>query len=477
VFENWNGVADRGRADVISPLEKARRKIAAAGTSTTAVRRAGDAEYPGDHVHDVGPVPPGTNSGAGDAWEPPAEPATAPRVSRPAAQPATPIVKFRLASQIDPKPVSWLWPGRVPFGMLTILDGDPSNGKSTITADWAARVSRGWAMPGCDAPACEAAGVMFLAAEDSAEHTIRPRLDVAGADLARCLLVDGIDVGDRERAIVLPDDLPYLEALMTEHGVKLLVVDPILGFLCRDVDSASDQSSREVLHELKRVAERTGAAVVALRHLNKKGTGPAMYRGGGSIAFSAAARSVLTVGRHPDDPTARVLASTKCNLAPTPRAVEYRLESDPDGLTWVARVWWGAELDCDADALVSAAERPADREEQKRAAASKNLDLENDAVLLAIDAEAAAGRPPATANKIKNGHCPQYSGAKLRDILDRLTEAGRIEAVEVTAPVGRGAKRATFGYRRRIIGTIGTAVRPDDLFPVGRSSGRDAGPL
>jgi hypothetical protein len=266
-----------------------------------------------------------------------------------------PYLKVRTMADVVTKAVPWLWPGRVPLGMLTLLDGDPSLGKSTITADIAARLTRGLPMPGAAAPECPAADVLFLAAEDSAEHTIRPRLEAAGADLARCHLLDAADLGDRERPPKLPDDLPAIELLIAEKGIKLVVIDPILGFLNGGVDSNSDQSARDVLHAIKLAAERTGAAVVCLRHLNKRGAGPAMYRGGGSIAFTASARSALVAAKHPDRPDARVLATVKCNLAAIPKAIGYTLE-DAGG---VPRIAWGDELDLTADDLLAAAAPPA----------------------------------------------------------------------------------------------------------------------
>src|SRR5262249_53079707 len=162
------------------------------------------------------------------------------------------------------------------------------------------------------------ADVLILAAEDDAARTITPRLRAAGADLTRCHICDGIQVGDTVRPVRFPDDLPWLQEFILAHKVRLVVIDPIMGFLNGLLDSHKDQSIRDVLAAIKQVAERTGAAVVMIRHLNKKAGESALYRGGGSIAIAAAARSALVVGNVPDRPGVLALAVVKCNLAPKP---------------------------------------------------------------------------------------------------------------------------------------------------------------
>jgi hypothetical protein len=249
-------------------------------------------------------------------------------------------------------PVNWLWHGRLPLGMLTILDGDPALGKSTIAIDVAARLSSGRPFPGsCDPTTAEA--VAFLCSEDSAEHTVRPRLEAAGADLTRCHVIDTVSTGDTARPIILPADLPFIEAFSAANGVKLIVIDPLFGFVAAELDSHKDHSIRAVLHAIKLTAERTGAAVLALRHLNKGNGGAALYRGGGSIAITAQARVVLSVGRNPNRQDERLLAVAKSNLAKTPKALAYDLEAVAVGPSEVSRVAWGQESDLTADDIVT----------------------------------------------------------------------------------------------------------------------------
>ncbi len=243
------------------------------------------------------------------------------------AAPASAIVSRSLA-EVEHHDIEWLWPGWLPAGMLSILDGDPSEGKSLITIDAAARLSRGGQMPfaaGAAAPAC----VLIMAAEDSAEHTIKPRAIAAGADVALVRVCECVRIGAHERPIRLPEDLDAIEREIVATKARLLVIDPLLGFLSQAVDSHKDQSVRDVLHQLKLLAARTGCAVLGLRHLGKANAGGnALYRGMGSIAITAAARSAFTVGAHPSEEGVRVMACTKLNLTAKPRSLAYRIKDD-----------------------------------------------------------------------------------------------------------------------------------------------------
>lgn len=230
-------------------------------------------------------------------------------------------------SDVPPEQVRWLWHGRIPLGKLTILDGDPGTAKTTLALDLAARVSRGDVMPcqtGTDLDGPR--GVVLLTGEDGLGDTIRPRLDAAGADVERVVALQGVS------APVGPDRLPTLQDVdALRDGIQavdaaLVIFDPIVAYLGGDVDSHRDASVRSALAGLSNLADETGVAVLAIRHLNKSESGKAMYRGGGSIGFSASARSVLLVGMDPGDPNRerRVLASVKCNLAAPQRSLAYR---------------------------------------------------------------------------------------------------------------------------------------------------------
>jgi hypothetical protein len=257
---------------------------------------------------------------------------------------------IRTMKDIQPRKLEWLWPGKVLRRAVTVLDGDPGLGKSTITTDLTARVSRGWKMPpeSGQADGVQPQGALLLSAEDDPETTIRPRLDAAGADPGRIYIFEAIKEDGGERPPVLPWDMDLVESTIDREQIALVVVDPFMAFLDGKLDAHRDQDVRRCMHRLKLLAERTGAAILVVRHLNKLIGGPAMYRGGGSIGITGAARGALIVGRNPQRPAECVLATVKCNLAKRPMALTYSLE-DEGG---VARVGWGDECDLTADDIL-----------------------------------------------------------------------------------------------------------------------------
>jgi hypothetical protein len=262
-----------------------------------------------------------------------------------AAEPAPVVVTL---GDVAAEPVAWLWKPWIPLGMITVLDGDPGLGKSTLTLDLAARVTRGSAMPSGGVRPARPAGVLLMTAEDSLAQTVRPRLDAAGADASRVHALEAVRVGGEERPPVLPYDLQLVEALVAGRGIRLVVVDPFMAFLDGKIDAHRDQDVRRCMHRLKLLAEAFGVAVVLVRHLNKLTGGPALYRGGGSIGIGGAGRSALIVGRHPKEPHLCVLAPNKCNLAPPFRSLAYTYEPVGD----VARIGWAGEVDLTAEDIL-----------------------------------------------------------------------------------------------------------------------------
>jgi hypothetical protein len=265
-----------------------------------------------------------------------------------------------LLSTVQPERVEWLWPGRIPLGKLTIIDGDPGLGKSVLTLDLAARVSRGLAMP--DGSPGRQGGVVLLSAEDGLADTIRPRLDAAGADCERILALDSVlaegGQGEERRLPVLPLDVSYLAAAVKRVGALLVVVDPLTAFLGAEVNAHRDTDIRRALFQLVRLAEETGAAVVVIRHLNKLAGNNPLYRGGGSIGIIGAARSGLLVAKDPDNPNRRILAGTKSNLAKLPSSLAFDLTPADNG---ALRIGWMGESAQTAESLLAV---PKDGEER-----------------------------------------------------------------------------------------------------------------
>jgi hypothetical protein len=254
-----------------------------------------------------------------------------------------------LVADVDREPVRWLWPGRIPLGKVTVLDGDPGTGKSTLTLTIAAKVTTGSPFPDGSRP--ERADAILLSAEDDIGDTIRPRLEAAGADLTRCwVLPDVQPEPDRPpRPPELPADLDALEGMVKDKAAALVVIDPIAAFLSGTVDMHRDQDVRRALAPLAYMAARTGTAVVIVRHMNK-GQGSALYRGSGSIGIVGAARAGLLVAPDPNDEDRRILAMSKENLAKKRGSLAYRIVEDER--YGVARVVWDGTSSLTANDLV-----------------------------------------------------------------------------------------------------------------------------
>jgi hypothetical protein len=228
-------------------------------------------------------------------------------------------IELESFSQILPEDVSWLWLGRIPAGKVTLFVGNPGKGKSLATIDLAARVSCGCTFP--DGSVCAQGEVLILSAEDAASDTVRPRLDAAGADVARVHRIKAVKVtladGQKgESAFSLERDLAKLEEMLTKQpGFRLIIIDPLTAYLGTKVNSWCDAEVRALLTPLVEFAARSGVAVVGIMHMRKSET-DAMLRVSGSIAFVAAARTVWGFGEDPDNPSLRVMVPVKNNLAP-----------------------------------------------------------------------------------------------------------------------------------------------------------------
>lgn len=264
------------------------------------------------------------------------------------AEPAPEPVIVRLAD-VEPQRVGWLWPGWMPEGCLVVLDGDPGLGKSSLTLDVAARLSRGLALPPLDGPDLgrRPAASLLLGAEDSLAHTVRPRLDAMGADASLIYSLEAIRTGEDERPVSLPRDLERVADFIARRAVKLVVIDPLMAYLGGEYDAHKDQDVRRCLRPMHKLAERLGIVVLLVRHLNKLSAGPALYRGGSSIGITGAARASLIVGRDPMGDR-HVLAMNKINVGPKPKALAYRLEA----AGMACKVEWDGECELRADQIL-----------------------------------------------------------------------------------------------------------------------------
>jgi hypothetical protein len=240
------------------------------------------------------------------------------------------------------QPVTWLWPNRLPLGKLTILDGDPGLGKSLLTLDLCARITRGAPFPETDAMADSSsaippAGAVILNSEDGIEDTIKPRLRSLGADLHRVHVLKGV-IGERgEELIALPSHTLAVRDAIQRVQARLVVIDPLMAFLEKGVITSNHQSVHRALAPLAALAEAHACAVLLVRHLNKTGSLRAIYRGTGSVGFTGICRAAWLLAADPQDPTRRVLASLKTNLAPPQPSLSFMITGPPTApeLRWL----------------------------------------------------------------------------------------------------------------------------------------------
>jgi hypothetical protein len=242
---------------------------------------------------------------------------------------------FVRMDEVASRPVSWLWPGRLPLGKLTLLAGDPGLGKSFFTTWLAARVSRCDDFPDGKNGLRKPGDVLILSAEDDASDTIRPRLEMHGADLRRVQVLQSVQQGDRTRTVSVDLDkhMPVLEQWLQEADrPRLIVVDPITAYM-GETDANSNAEVRSLLGDLAMLAAAKGVAVVCVSHLNKGSpNAKTVYRTIGSLAFTAAARVVYSVTAGAHEGEERMVLVVKSNLDMKSGGMSYR----PVALSWPA---------------------------------------------------------------------------------------------------------------------------------------------
>ncbi len=258
-----------------------------------------------------------------------------------------PHVIGRRLADVAPEQVSWLWPGRIPYGKLSLIVGDPGLGKSFLTLDIAARLSTGTPWPEQRDVRIEPGNSVILSAEDDPADTIRPRLDAAGADATRVYAIEGVkrtSEGGCEY-FTLDCDLRALEDCIIDRAARLCIVDPVSAYLGRR-DSHSNADIRGLLAPLSDLAARHRCAVIAVTHMNKSGASRAMYRAMGSLAFTAAARIAWLVATDNDNPGRRLLLPIKSNLIEDPSGIAFEIAE--------GRVsWFYGRIDIDADTVLA----------------------------------------------------------------------------------------------------------------------------
>ena len=256
--------------------------------------------------------------------------------------------------------IEWLLYPFIPFGKVTIIQGDPGEGKTTMVLQIIAKLTRGESILLNEKSQKEAqkdseknlkqevlsqdnpmqpVNVIYQTAEDGLGDTIKPRLLAAGADCSRVLVID-----DQDQPLTMLD--VRLEEAIMQTKARMVVLDPIQGFLGTDVDMHRANEIRPLMKRVAVLAEKYHCAIILIGHMNKNSNGKSSYRGLGSIDFQAAARSVLIVGRLKDEPETRVMCHVKSSLAPEGKSVAFRLDKET-GFQWIG------EYDISADDLLS----------------------------------------------------------------------------------------------------------------------------
>ena len=228
-------------------------------------------------------------------------------------------------NDVEQTEVDWLWYPYIPFGKLTIVQGNPGEGKTFFAMQLAAACTNQKFLP--DMEPFEPFNMIFQTAEDGLGDTVKPRLISSGADLKRVLVID-----DTENPLSLADD--RIEKAIRENNAKLMVIDPLQAFLGANVDMNRANEVRPIFRKLADIAQSTGCAIVMIGHLNKASGTQSTYRGLGSIDIAAVVRSILFVGKVKDDPTTRVIVHEKSSLASPGQALAFSL-GDQKGFRWI----------------------------------------------------------------------------------------------------------------------------------------------
>lgn len=249
-------------------------------------------------------------------------------------------VKIIRMSDVELTPVEWLWKPYLPFGKLSVLQGNPGEGKTYFAMHLAAACTNGKLLPNMER--MEPFNVIYQTAEDGLGDTVKPRLIEAGADLDRVLVID-----DSEVQLTLSDE--RIEKAIVENNARLVIIDPIQAYLGADVDMNRANEVRPIFMRLGQVAQRTGCAILLIGHLNKAAGMQSLQRGLGSIDIAAAVRSVMFIGKLKHDPTMRILTHEKSSLAPPGVSLAFSL-GDEGGFRWVG------EYDITADEMLSGIE-------------------------------------------------------------------------------------------------------------------------
>ena len=228
-------------------------------------------------------------------------------------------------ADIQSQEIEWLWYPFIPYGKLTIIQGDPGDGKTTLVLNLAAKLSKGIGLDE-DMQVSEPMNIIYQTAEDGLADTVKPRLEAADADCEKIMVID-----ESEKSLSMVDE--RLEQAIIQTNARLLILDPIQAYLGGGMDMNRANEARDMTKKLATLAEKYQCAIVLVGHMNKAAGNKAAYRGMGSIDFFAVARSVLLVGRVEGEANIRAVVQIKNNLAAFGHPKAFELSED--GFHWL----------------------------------------------------------------------------------------------------------------------------------------------
>ena len=242
---------------------------------------------------------------------------------RDAREKPVPVMKM---SEVEETVVQWLWYPFIPFGKVTLIQGNPGKGKTWLAMAIAAYCTNGKELP--NALPIEPFNVLYQTAEDGIADTIKPRLAKCGADMTRVRFIN-----EDEKQLSMTDD--RIEKAIRQNNVRLMIMDPIQAYLGANVDMNRANEIRPLFRHLSTIAERTGCAIVLIGHLNKSSGSQSDYRSLGSIDIAAAVRSILFVEKveKEKEQDIRVVYQQKDSLAKKENPVAFSLGEE--GLNWL----------------------------------------------------------------------------------------------------------------------------------------------
>lgn len=264
-----------------------------------------------------------------------------PHFKPPRAAPAKKLLSLQSLDTVEYEEFRWLWYPYIPAGKLTLLEGDPGQGKSFISCAIAADLSTGRLMPFQKKPNTPGRVVM-LSAEDGLGDTVLPRVQAMGGDLSKISASEDFFILDKQGLAEFENEIRTAKA-------TIVFIDPIVAYMGSKVDMHRANEVREIMAQLKEIAHSTGTAIVAVRHLRKAQGGKAIYSGIGSIDFTASARSVLQV--HETKGGTKYLYHVKHNNSPKGESIAYTIDNG-------VFKWQGALKDIDDEDEKKVSKKP-----------------------------------------------------------------------------------------------------------------------